>query len=154
MRSHSIFATRDFIQFLLSLLCAATMVSHAAVAQESATETKKEMGITTSDFGKTADGEEIKLITCTNQNGLVLKMTNYGAIVVAMETPDRDGKMANITLGFDNLDSYLQGHPYFGSTVGRFCNRIAKGKFELNGKEYTLAVNNGENHLHGRHQGI
>jgi aldose 1-epimerase len=113
------------------------------------TETKPGMSIAKTSFGKTEDGQEIDLYTCTNANGLVVKLTNYGAIVVSVETPDRDGKLANITLGFDKLDGYLQRHPYFGATVGRYCNRIAKGKFTLDGQEYTLATNNGENHLHG-----
>ncbi|MCB9921593.1 MAG: galactose mutarotase [Planctomycetaceae bacterium] len=117
-------------------------------------ETKPEMSITKTSFGKTEDGQEIDLYTCTNANGLVVKLTNYGAIVVSVETPDRDGKLANITLGFDRLDGYLQRHPYFGATVGRYCNRIAKGKFTLDGREYTLATNNGENHLHGGDAGF
>ena len=112
-------------------------------------EAKDKMEITTTSFGATKDGEKVDLYTCTNANGLVLKMTNYGAIVVSLETPDREGKLANINIGFDSIDQYLEGHPYFGSTVGRFCNRIAKGKFTLDGKEYTLATNNGPNHLHG-----
>ena len=112
------------------------------------------MSIEKTSFGKTADGQEIDLYTCTNANGLIVKLTNYGAIVVSVETPDRDGKLANITLGFDKLDGYLPRHPYFGSTVGRYCNRIAKGKFTLDGQEYTLATNNGENHLHGGEAGF
>jgi aldose 1-epimerase len=76
-------------------------------------------------------------------------MTEYGATVVAVETPDREGKLANITLSFPTLDGYLERHPYFGSTVGRYCNRIAKGKFKIGDEEYTLATNNGPNHLHG-----
>lgn len=118
------------------------------------TESAPEMSIEKTSFGKTEDGQEIDLYTCTNKNGLIVKLTNYGAIVVSVETPDRDGKLANITLGFDKLDGYLQRHPYFGSTVGRYCNRIAKGKFTLDGKEYTLATNNGENHLHGGDAGF
>lgn len=105
--------------------------------------------ITKTSFGKTAEGVDVDLYTCTNANGLVMKVTNYGAIVVALETPDRDGQLMNITLGFDDLEGYLPRHPYFGATVGRYCNRIAKGKFTLEGKEYTLATNNDPNHLHG-----
>ena len=111
-------------------------------------------GITKEPFGKTAEGVEVEIYTCTNANGLVMKLTNYGAIVVSLETPDRDGKLANITLGFDDLAGYLPRHPYFGATVGRFCNRIAKGKFSLDGKEYTLATNNAPNHLHGGNAGF
>ena len=113
-----------------------------------------EMKIEKSSFGKTSDGQEASLFTCTNANKLVLKLTDYGAIVVAMETPDRNGKLANINLGFSKLDGYLARHPYFGATVGRYCNRIAKGKFTLDGKEYTLAVNNPPNHLHGGEKGF
>ena len=117
-------------------------------------ETKPTMSITKVPFGKTEDGQDIDLYTCTNANGLVLRLTNYGAIVVAVEVPDRDGKLANVILGFDKLAGYLPRHPYFGATVGRFCNRIAKGKFTLEGHEYTLATNDGENHLHGGEQGF
>lgn len=112
------------------------------------------MSITKSPFGKTEDGQAIDLYTCRNPDGLVVKLTNYGAIVVSVETPDRDGKLANITLGFPTLDGYLKRHPYFGATVGRFCNRIAGGKFKIGDQEYTLAKNNGENHLHGGVKGF
>lgn len=107
------------------------------------------MKIEATPFGTTPDGEEITLYSCTNAHGLLVSLINYGAIVVKVETPDRDGKLANINLGFATLEGYLPRHPYFGSTVGRFCNRIAKGKFTLDGQEYTLATNNGDNHLHG-----
>ncbi|HLJ53478.1 MAG TPA: aldose epimerase family protein [Chthonomonadaceae bacterium] len=100
-------------------------------------------------FGKTPDGRQVSLFTLTNANGMVAKITDYGAILTELHTPDRNGKMGDVVLGFDNLDSYLKGHPFFGATVGRYANRIAKGKFTLDGKEYTLAVNNGPNHLHG-----
>ena len=124
-----------------------------ATEESTATE-KSEMSIVKTSFGKTEDGQEIDLYTCTNSNGLIAKLTNYGAIVVSLETLDRDGKLANINLGFDKLDWYLQRHPYFGSTVGRYCNRIAKGKFTLEDKEYTLATNNEPNHLHGGDAGF
>jgi aldose 1-epimerase len=107
------------------------------------------MSIQKSLFGKTSSGQDVFLYTCTNSNGLVMKVTTYGAIVVVLEVPDRDGKSANVTLGFPTLDGYLGPHPHFGSTVGRYANRIAKGKFTLDGKQYTLATNNGPNHLHG-----
>ena len=112
-------------------------------------ESQPAMKIESSSFGTTPDGEEITLYSCTNVNGLLVSLINYGAIVVRVETPDRDGNLANINLGFPTLEGYLGSHPHFGSTIGRFCNRIAKGKFSLDGREYTLATNNGENHLHG-----
>jgi len=118
------------------------------------TESESNMSVEKTVFGKTSEGVEVDLYTCTNANGVVLKMTNYGATTVSLEVPDRDGKMANITMGFDSLDGYLGKHPYFGATVGRYCNRIAKGKFTLDGQEYTLATNNGPNHLHGGNVGF
>jgi aldose 1-epimerase len=107
------------------------------------------MKISTSVFGRTADGQQVDLYTCVNAQGLVMKVMTYGAIVVELQAPDRDGKLANITLGFDKLEGYLGDHPYFGATVGRYANRIAKGQFSLDGQSYTLATNNGPNHLHG-----
>jgi aldose 1-epimerase len=115
----------------------------------SETEKLTPMSITKATYGKTKDGHDVSLFTCVNKNGLVLKMTEYGATVVSLETPDRAGKLANITLSFPTLAGYLERHPYFGSTVGRYCNRIAQGKFKIGDDEYTLATNNGPNHLHG-----
>ena len=128
--------------------------SAASAEETAATEKKTAMSIEKAPFGKTDEGQEIDLYTCTNENGLAAKMMTYGAIIVSLETPDREGKMANINLGFDKLDGYLPRHPYFGSTVGRFCNRIAKGKFTLDDQEYTLATNNDPNHLHGGEAGF
>ena len=106
-----------------------------------------------SDFG-TADGQPVTLYTLTNSPGMVVKLIDYGPIVTAVETQDRDGKLDNVNLGFARLEDYLAGHPFFGATVGRFCNRIARGKFTLDGTTYALATNNGPNHLHGGDQGF
>lgn len=108
-----------------------------------------ELQCTQSEFGKLPDGTPIRLFTLTNQSGARVQLSNYGAILVSIEVPDRDGHLANVTAGFSSLDGYLERHPYFGATVGRYCNRIAKGRFVLDGKEYSLAINNGPNHLHG-----
>ena len=105
-------------------------------------------------FGKTKDGQDVTAFTLTNERRMKVRLMDYGATVISVETPDKNGKFANVTLSFPTLEGYLQRHPYFGSTVGRYANRIAKGKFELDGKEYTLAVNNGENHLHGGVKGF
>ncbi len=112
------------------------------------------MSNTKEPFGKTPEGAEVDLYTLTNANGLRVKIITYGATITSVEVPDRDGRPANVTLSLDSLDDYLKGHPYFGSTVGRYANRIAKGKFSIGGKEYTLAVNNGPNHLHGGEKGF
>jgi aldose 1-epimerase len=100
-------------------------------------------------FGKTAAGESVDAFILTNRRGLRAKLTNWGACLVEMHTPDRNGALADITLGFDTLDRYLVKHPHFGVTTGRFANRIALGKFTLDGVQYQLATNNGANHLHG-----
>ena len=105
------------------------------------------------DWGE-VDGKAVYLYTLTNKNGLVAKVTNYGTIITELHVPDRDGKMGDIVLGFDNLDGYLAGHPYFGCTAGRVANRIANGKFSLGEVEFTLATNNGPNHLHGGEKGF
>ncbi len=107
-----------------------------------------------SPFGKLEDGRPVTLFTCNNKYGLTLKMIDYGAIVVTLETLDRTGKRENINLGFDNLEGYIPRHPYFGSTVGRYANRIAGAKFTLDGEEYTLFANDGANHLHGGKAGL
>jgi aldose 1-epimerase len=105
-------------------------------------------------FGKTKDGQPVEIFTLTNSHGLKARVMTWGATLVSMQTPDRAGKLADITLGFDTLDGWLGAHPFFGSTAGRYANRIAKGKFTLDGKEYALATNNGANHLHGGIKGF
>lgn len=100
-------------------------------------------------FGKTSDGVEVDQFILTNKNGMVAKIITYGGIITELLVPDRDGKLGDVCLGFDSLDAYLKGHPHFGCITGRVANRIAKGKFTLNGKDYSLAINNGPNSLHG-----
>lgn len=112
------------------------------------------MNVLTESFGTIPDGREAKLYTLTNNSGLRVKVTNYGAIITSIEVPDKSGTFENIALGFDRLEdysseAYLGNYPYFGSIIGRFGNRIAKGHLEIEGKSYQLAVNNGPNHLHG-----
>jgi aldose 1-epimerase len=106
------------------------------------------------DFGRLPDGTPVELYTLNNSHGLRARIMTYGAIVVSLEVPDRDGSLADITLGYDSLDGYLETTPYFGAVVGRYGSRIAKAKFTLDGVEYTLAANNGENHLHGGLKGF
>jgi aldose 1-epimerase len=110
---------------------------------------KEERKVEKQPFGKTADGTPVDLYTLTNSKGVRVAITNYGGIVVSLFTPDRNGNPGDIVLGFERLEDYLKGHPYFGAIIGRYGNRIAKGRFTLDGVEYKLAQNNGENHLHG-----
>jgi aldose 1-epimerase len=104
-------------------------------------------------FGKTADGTAVDLFVLTNGK-ITAKVMTLGGIVTELHVPDRDGNLADVVLGFDKLESYLAGHPHFGAIAGRFANRIAKGRFTLDGKEYKLAVNNGPNSLHGGLKGF
>lgn len=130
------------------LLIAVLLLSSALVALAQATVTKH-------SFGKTPAGEEIHLYTLKNARGMETTITNYGGIVVSLMAPDRMGAFADVVLGFNDLESYLtKNNPYFGAVIGRYGNRIAKGRFKLNGVEYKLAVNNGENHLHGGIKGF
>jgi aldose 1-epimerase len=114
----------------------------------------KQMSANRESFGKTPDGKQVDLYTLTNTNGIRARITSYGAILVSLEVPDRNGNLGDITLGFDKLDGYFGEHPYFGAIVGRYANRIGKAEFKLDGKVYKLAANNGENHLHGGIKGF
>ncbi|MFQ5811187.1 MAG: galactose-1-epimerase, partial [Armatimonadota bacterium] len=105
-------------------------------------------------YGTLEDGTEVDIYTLTNANGMRVKLINYGALTVSVEVPDAEGNLTDVTLGYDTLDGWLTNTSYFGATVGRYANRIAKGKFTLDGETYTLATNNGENHLHGGIKGF
>jgi aldose 1-epimerase len=101
-------------------------------------------------FGKTNEGTPVEIFTLTNKNGMIAKVMTLGATLVELQVPDKDGKLANVVLGFDTPAEYQSDkNQYFGCTTGRVANRIAKGRFTLEGKDYQLAVNNGPNHLHG-----
>ena len=105
-------------------------------------------------FGKAADGKEVYIYTLRNKNGMEARITNYGGILVSLMVPDRNGKPGDVVLGYDSLAEYIKDSPYFGALVGRYANRIGKGRFTLNGVEYKLAINNGANHLHGGLKGF
>ncbi|MCL5281903.1 MAG: galactose mutarotase [Planctomycetes bacterium] len=100
-------------------------------------------------FGRTSDGQPVTIFELTNANGMRARVMEYGAILVSLEVPNRAGKLVDIALGFDDLAPYLRGHPLFGSTVGRYANRIAGARFTLDGVEYKLTANSGKNHIHG-----
>ena len=109
--------------------------------QEMAKEGGATMNVSKAEFGKMPDGTGVDLYTLTNGT-MTVKVTNYGGIITHILVPDQNGKVADVALGFDELSGYTGGHPFFGAIAGRYANRIAKGKFTLNGKEYTLAINN------------
>ena len=105
-------------------------------------------------YGTTADGTQVDLFTLTNRHGLAAKVITYGATLIAVEVPDRNGHRDNVTLYLDSLEDYLAGHPLFGSVVGRYANRIAGAKFNLDGVNYPLAANSGPHHIHGGPMGL
>lgn len=107
-----------------------------------------------SPFGQLPDGAEVSLYTLVNDHGMEAKLTDFGAIITELHVPDRDGVLADVVLGFDTLAAYLGPHPYFGATIGRYGNRIAGGRFELDGEIFQLDVNDGANHLHGGARGL
>ena len=128
----------------------ASMLAYLAQEQEQAVSQEAiQMEIISRSYGTTKDGKEVTQYVCKNANGYVLEMIDLGATVTAFRAPDKDGLVEDITLSCNDIEGYEACTSFFGSTVGRYCNRIAKGKFSIDGVESTLATNNGENHLHG-----
>lgn len=112
------------------------------------------MGITKKFYGKTLEGADVSIFTLSNSKGMTADIINLGGIVVSLFVPDKNGKLEDVVLGYDSIEGYLKPGPYFGALVGRHANRIENSKFEINGVEYSLYKNNGENHLHGGLKGF
>lgn len=142
------------IQFSRSRTCLAICVALAVWSCGPAeTESESQRALVTADFGM-LEGQLVKLFTLTNASGAQVSITEYGGIVVSLKVPDRDGNLGDVALGYDNLDAYVQDTPYFGAITGRYANRIAAGRFEIDGAAYELPVNNGPNSLHGGIKGF
>jgi aldose 1-epimerase len=137
-------------KFIVGMLCLFLIVSITAgsAIQKGKPLMKKE------PFGTTDDGVSVSIYTMKNSKGMEARITNYGGILVSLLVPDKSGRLDDVVLGYDSLPSYIKNNPYFGCLVGRYGNRIAKGIFALDGKEYSLAVNNGANTLHGGLKGF
>ena len=136
--------------FVAGFLLAGALVEQSVIAAK-----KKNKGSVKKEaFGKTEDGKKVDAYILTNKNGLQAKIITYGAMLTEMHVPDKNGNLGDVVFGHDKLEDYLDGHSYFGVTTGRVANRIAKGKFTLDGHEYSLATNNDPNHLHGGIEGI
>lgn len=118
-----------------------------------ASSSQSTLSIMKAPFG-TVDQKQVNLYTLTNKHGIVVKITNYGAIITQIWTPDRDGQVGDIVLGYDSIQGYIDKNPYFGAIAGRYANRIAGGRFTLNGTSYQLSKNDGNNHLHGGIKGF
>ena len=132
------------LRILPALILSSVAAAHAAGVDS----------VSVKPFGKTTDGTKVSLYSLTNKNGMKLDLMTYGATVVNLDVPDRNGKFADVVLGFDTFKPYLKKSPYFGAIVGRYGNRIAKGHFVLEGKAYQLGKNDGPNHLHGGFKGF
>lgn len=130
---------------LLGSIFTATMLLPLAAIAGQATSTS---------FGHTADGQDVQIVTLTNSHGMRARVMSYGASLQSLLVPDRDGKLADVVLGYDTLQGYLDRRQYFGATVGRYANRIARGTFTLDGKTYSLTLNDGANSLHGGTKGF
>jgi aldose 1-epimerase len=135
--------------------CSKTKKTEEQNMEQPAKEDAK-LSVSKTSFGKLNDSTEVYLFSLKNKNQMEVRIINYGGIITHIFAPDKNGAIGDVVLGFDSLSGYLKEpvHPYFGVLVGRYGNRIAKGKFTLDGKQYTLAVNNGENHLHGGLKGF
>ncbi|MDD8009502.1 MAG: galactose mutarotase [Acidobacteriota bacterium] len=151
------------VSAMIGILGAGLLLGLAACRKEGppappvAAETGKggaNMSVGKTVFGTLPDGSAVDLYTLADGKGLTVRLMTYGATLVSLEWPDRDGALADCVLGYDTLDGYLKASPYFGATVGRYGNRIARGRFALDGNTYTLAANNGQNHLHGGVRGF
>lgn len=118
------------------------------------TANNNENGVIKRPYGTTPGGEEVDQYTLRNEDSMEVKIITYGGRITSLKVPDRDGNFEDVVLGFDSLEDYTGDNPFFGALIGRFGNRIAGGKFTLDGEEYTLAQNDGENHLHGGEKGF
>jgi len=135
---------------LLTIASLVLLISCKKEQENKETAQTPTRSVSSKPFGTMPDGKAVTLYTLRNTQGMEVGVINYGGIIVSMTAPDRNGKYEDVVLGFDSLSQYLKGNPaYFGALIGRFGNRIAKGKFSIDKVQYTLPVNNGENHLHG-----
>jgi aldose 1-epimerase len=145
---------RSFLVFPMAALALSLTLAGCGGPASGPAQNAETSNVQKQAFGKTGDGTAVDIYTLRNKNNVEARITNYGGIVVSLKTPDRNGAMADIVLGFDSLDGYLKEHPYFGAIIGRYGNRIARGRFTLDGAEYKLAANNGPNSLHGGVRGF
>ena len=143
------------VTILINLaLAVASIVMFGCKEKGAGQKETRPMNARQESYGQTSDGTPVELYTLVNANGLKAKIINYGAILVSLEVPDRNGKLADVTLGYNSLDDYLNRGGLFGAVVGRYANRIGGAKIVLNGVEYPLAPNNRPNHIHGGKKGF
>src|SRR3970282_477509 len=122
--------------------------------KENTTQKTDSVSIEKKEYGTTPAGQKVDIYTLKNQKGMEVNIMTYGGIITSLKVPNKAGVSEEVVIGFNNLEQYTKDNPYFGALIGRFGNRIANGKFTLDGKEYKLAANNGENALHGGPEGF
>lgn len=144
---------RSALFLLVSIVCGCTPRPEKN-AQSDNRAASAVRGLSISPFGVLRDGTPVSLYTMSNRNKVTMKVMNYGGIIVSLQVPDRDGKMIDVVLGYDSLAAYEKRNPFFGALVGRYANRVAKGKLVLDGKEYQLTKNSNGNHIHGGKKGF
>jgi len=142
------------LQFIAFALAGVGTVCLTGCKSVSKSDSGSKATVSAVPFGKTADGTPVEIYTLRNHNGMEARIMTYGGIVESLQVPDRNGNLGDVVLGYDNLAGYLTNSPYFGALIGRYANRIAKGRFTLDGREYTLPINNAPNCLHGGDQGF
>jgi aldose 1-epimerase len=147
-------ASRLFIIVIFLITSLASCNSSKEPEQANVKKADSVRSVISTPFGKMKDGQAVTLYTLRNEKGMEMGVINYGGIIVSLKVPDKNGLAEDVVLGFDSLSDYLKDDPFFGALIGRYGNRIAKGKFSLDGKEYTLPLNNGKNHLHGGPNGF
>jgi aldose 1-epimerase len=141
--------SQSLVKILLASLSAATLIGCVTMSS-----TSRSYVVSREPFGQTKDGTAVDIYTLRNSTGSEARICTYGGIVVSLKVPDRAGQLGDVVLGYDNLNGYLEKSPFFGALIGRYGNRIANGKFTLDGHEYTLATNDGPNTLHGGVKGF
>lgn len=151
---HKLFSLGILLLSLIFIQCKNSEKKTDHKESEMNSEPSSNTSIQKENYGTTADGEQIELFTITNSNGMEVKIITYGGRITSLKAPDKNGQLENVVLGFDSLQQYTEDNPFFGALIGRYGNRIANGKFSLGGEEYTLAQNDGENHLHGGEKGF
>lgn len=142
------------LSLILALIVLMAGCKSASKTEEETAQKNPKCKVEQSGFGLTPEGDSVTLYTLKNENDLLVKITDFGGIITEIQTKDRNGKMGNVVLGFDNLEQYTEENPYFGALIGRYGNRIAMAKFSLDGEDYLLEANNGNNALHGGIKGF
>jgi aldose 1-epimerase len=139
------------MRLLATISLTLLLVGTSSCSNQNASE---ELSVTQAEFGTTPEGQRVDLYTLKNARGMEVRAISFGGIITSIRVPDRSGKVDDVVLGYDSLEGYLKNPAYMGGIIGRYANRIAAGKFTLEGKTYSLALNNGPNHLHGGPKGF